>query len=695
MPWRPNSENDYGSTEVHHFTIPQTDIVLLAFYPGGGVIKVQKSLDGGNTWGAAVTIDSTTGDNDVMLNEPWAYDPVTGRAGLCYGRFIDSGGGDAQLCFRYSDDANSASTTVTTWSAEHVIDDGTAHGSDRFYRVGLWMYNGRLSVHYTNESDTTFVTDGLWRCLASYTAGGAISWGSPTTVYTGTVVMAVEPNCHGFSDGTVIVSWYDPGVVVNQSGDLWVSRSLDFGATWDSSATKITTTSDYGRPRIKGENGNWWLVANKPWDKETSSIYADVYTLNSTDNGVTWGTPTLQFSHTGTRSLSHPDVQVLGEFVGLLTNDTNLGGHIFKSSIDKGSTWSSTINPFGDSSNSDAPRLLISKNYLIATGYDQNTSKSMYTMNADFFSIIPQVQTSVIDNFNRTDENPLSNGGKWTQGSVVVGTTGNALKLVSSAAHRQQSAGTFDRSASYRNDATYANNVEVWVTVSVLGGETNLGLGDPSTKNGYFMGSLDTDFYTGNGLTLTRSDTGTGTTLGLSGADGGAQAGDKICLQIIGTEIAVWQYRSSTWTEKFRVYDNTYRASLRASMDIAGNTNAGDTADDFGGGMVSAPTNSAVPALSGTVTVGNVLTCDGGTWSNSPCNQLSYQWQSSPDGSTWTNIPNATLSKYTIAGGDATKQLRCAVTAYNPVGSSTTNSASSGTVPGGVAVSELIGAVPI
>lgn len=77
----------------------------------------------------------------------------------------------------------------------------------------------------------------------------------------------------------------------------------------------------------------------------------------------------------------------------------------------------------------------------------------------------------------------------------------------------------------------------------------------------------------------------------------------------------------------------------------------------------SAPVNSAPPAISGTASPGNTVTCSTGTWSDSPTG-YAYQWQL--DGNA---IGGATSSTYAVQSGDVSHSLTCRVTATNPTGS--------------------------
>lgn len=134
---------------------------------------------------------------------------------------------------------------------------------------------------------------------------------------------------------------------------------------------------------------------------------------------------------------------------------------------------------------------------------------------------------------------------------------------------------------------------------------------------------------------------------------------------------------------------------LRAII-TATNATGSDTATSNVTGQITyqVPTNSVLPAISGTEQVGQTLTSTSGTWANSPSG-YAYQWQVSDDGSTgWSNISGATSSTYTLQAAEAAKYVRCVVTATNSGGGASANSAASGAIAAaatGVAVSGTTG----
>jgi hypothetical protein len=74
------------------------------------------------------------------------------------------------------------------------------------------------------------------------------------------------------------------------------------------------------------------------------------------------------------------------------------------------------------------------------------------------------------------------------------------------------------------------------------------------------------------------------------------------------------------------------------------------------------PVNTTVPALSGTGTVGQVLTVTNGNWTYTPTS-YTYVWRRGA-----TTIGGAAASTYTLVAADSGTTITCVVTARNPAG---------------------------
>lgn len=169
--------------------------------------------------------------------------------------------------------------------------------------------------------------------------------------------------------------------------------------------------------------------------------------------------------------------------------------------------------------------------------------------------------TTPVDTFNRADETPLSDGGKWTNqvlsADSTINTTSNALFV---------SAGSTDCSA-YRNDGTgtFSANMSAMVTllskVSTDNGIVGIyialqgaGLG-AGTPNGY-RGEIRIR-TTGDEWRIQRIDAGIPAVIS-SGTIQEVSTGDSFAVVRSGNDIELWWLTGSTWTFIVSVTDATY-----------------------------------------------------------------------------------------------------------------------------------------
>jgi hypothetical protein len=87
------------------------------------------------------------------------------------------------------------------------------------------------------------------------------------------------------------------------------------------------------------------------------------------------------------------------------------------------------------------------------------------------------------------------------------------------------------------------------------------------------------------------------------------------------------------------------------------------------GASKAAPSNSAVPTISGTTQEGNTLTATSGTWSGTTPITYTYQWRRcNANGGACGNINGATGSTYGLKAADVNHTIRVRVTAKNSDG---------------------------
>jgi hypothetical protein len=198
----------------------------------------------------------------------------------------------------------------------------------------------------------------------------------------------------------------------------------------------------------------------------------------------------------------------------------------------------------------------------------------------------------VLDSFNRANEDPLSDGGKWSIGPDDFGGTNN-LRVASNECFM----GSATSGNAYRNDQDYGPDAEVYATIAAVPTTAvllylrlvNIGAG---TTDGYacyfdFTGGthdflpcrVDNDGLVGLGATTTP-------------AGGNWSVGDALGLEMIGSTLAVYDRRSGVWTQQATRTDSTYTAAGKIGVRISDSGSNGRI-DDFGGGTVvgsSAPT---------------------------------------------------------------------------------------------------------
>jgi hypothetical protein len=92
--------------------------------------------------------------------------------------------------------------------------------------------------------------------------------------------------------------------------------------------------------------------------------------------------------------------------------------------------------------------------------------------------------------------------------------------------------------------------------------------------------------------------------------------------------------------------------------------------------QAAAPTNHALPTISGTPTVGQVLTASPGSWNGTTPITFSYTWkQCDANGSACKNVPNNGSSTFTLVSTNTGNRMRVRVKATNADGASEVSSA--------------------
>jgi surface protein len=102
---------------------------------------------------------------------------------------------------------------------------------------------------------------------------------------------------------------------------------------------------------------------------------------------------------------------------------------------------------------------------------------------------------------------------------------------------------------------------------------------------------------------------------------------------------------------------------------INGGGSASATSNIITAQTYSAPAIVSAPVISGTTTLGSVLTTTDGVWTGNPTPTFTYQWKRGV-----SNITSATSATYTLVLADSGAAITCVVTAINAVGNNNSTS---------------------
>jgi Fibronectin type III domain len=182
-----------------------------------------------------------------------------------------------------------------------------------------------------------------------------------------------------------------------------------------------------------------------------------------------------------------------------------------------------------------------------------------------------------LDDFNRANENPLSDGGRWLNG---ISSSSEKGLVVSS----NQVACTITTTATaWRSVGAYGPDSEAWVTIATLPGVGNavrvyarLQAPGSAAVDGYmvrFQQQSGTDQ-----VFIDRLDNAAVTTLASFNQE--FAAGDRLRISVVGSTVQAWRYSGGSWTKLGEVSDSTYPAAGYIGVGLRGTTGR---LDDYGG----------------------------------------------------------------------------------------------------------------
>jgi hypothetical protein len=123
---------------------------------------------------------------------------------------------------------------------------------------------------------------------------------------------------------------------------------------------------------------------------------------------------------------------------------------------------------------------------------------------------------------------------------------------------------------------------------------------------------------------------------------------------------------SQTYTSVTADEGQTLRCEVRATNAFGVSSYIASSNSSTG---VSLPVNTVAPVISGSTTLGSVLTTTDGTWTGTSPITFGYQWKRGG-----VSIGGATASTYTLVAADSSANITCEVTGTNVAGSVSANS---------------------
>ncbi len=288
-------------------------------------------------------------------------------------------------------------TSPSIFNSDAVTDEGSdfdcqlaTDGSGNW--IAVWDAPDALNGTLSYDEDI----------LYSRSADNGATWTPPASLapYANTETWNDwRPQITTDGNGTWIVVWhsaYDLGGTVGNDYDVFVTRSLDNGATWSAPAAlnsnAAVDTWDEDEVQIATDGaGNWMVV----WGTDNEVNIYEVWFSYSSDGGVTWSArapvnPGLDHDNFGEIS---PDVVAdsFGNWIvaWILAEEDSSIDVVAARSTDAGQTWSTPIflSPNGPVDGSDrTPRLAADDNGNCLVVWSSNQPGVIFVDDWDVFS---------------------------------------------------------------------------------------------------------------------------------------------------------------------------------------------------------------------------------------------------------------------------------------------------------------------
>jgi hypothetical protein len=189
----------------------------------------------------------------------------------------------------------------------------------------------------------------------------------------------------------------------------------------------------------------------------------------------------------------------------------------------------------------------------------------------------PTEPLPTLDSFNRANENPLSDGGRWSNGVIGPGELG--LRVISNVLACSKTS----TCTAWRSNAQNGPDAESWARVAILPGAGNairlyvrVQAPGSSAVDGYMLRTNQRSAV--DQVFLERIDNGVlSTRLAINQE---LALGDTLLLRAQGSTLEAWRYNGSVWTRIGVVGDSTYGAAGFVGVGLRGKKGR---LDDFGG----------------------------------------------------------------------------------------------------------------
>ena len=203
-------------------------------------------------------------------------------------------------------------------------------------------------------------------------------------------------------------------------------------------------------------------------------------------------------------------------------------------------------------------------------------------------AVPPTVLPTPLDDFNRPNENPLSDAGRWSN-AVIPGEAGHVVNS------NQLACSVTTTCTAWRNNAQFGPDVEAWVRIATLPGDgnlirLNLRVQTPGS------GAVDGYLIRANQISgvdqiwLERMDNGSALTKLAIGQE--LAAGDTLLLRAKGSTIELWRHNGTSWARLGFIQDATYAGAGFVAVGLRGTTGR---LDDFGARTIGAAPPDTTP----------------------------------------------------------------------------------------------------